>query len=112
MRTTAKTIGSCLGLLAVLVFTTQPTRLPSVMLIVPFLLIFVVLSLTIALAIGWRHGGVGLKAIRAGCLGAALPVLLLVLQSVGQLTVRDSLTLCVLFGIIYFYMSKMSAVAR
>jgi len=97
-------------LLTLLLCTTQPARLPSAVLIVPFALMFAILALTISLAIGWRHGGMSARALRAGFLGAVLPILLLVLQSVGQLTVRDALTLFALFGITYFYMSKVNAV--
>jgi hypothetical protein len=110
MKKTAKIIGVCSLVLAVLLLTTQPARLPSAVLIVPFALMFAILALTISLAIGWRHGGMSARALRAGCLGAILPILLLVLQSVGQLTMRDALTLFALFGITYFYMSKVNAV--
>lgn len=109
MKTTAKIIGGCLVLLVTLLCTTQPDRLPSAVLILPFALMFAILALLIALAIGWRHGGISSKAIRAGCTAAVLPTLLLVLQSVGQLTLRDALTLFALFGITYFYMSKVNA---
>jgi hypothetical protein len=112
MKRVAKIIGSCLALLAVLTFTTQPARLPSVALIVPFLLMFAILALSIALFLAWRHGGMQTKALRSGTIGAVLPILLLVLQSLGQLTLRDALTLFALFGLAYFYMSKVSAVAR
>jgi hypothetical protein len=110
MKKTAKTIGVCMLLLAVLLGSTQPAKLPSVVLIVPFALMFAILALTIALAVGWRHGGMSARALRAGFLGATLPILLLILQSVGQLTVRDALTLFALFAITYFYMSKVNAV--
>ena len=107
---TATITGVCLLVLAVLLGTTQPARLPSAVLIVPFALMFAILALTISLSIGWRHGGMSPRALRAGCLGAILPILLLVLQSIGQLTLRDALTLLALFGITYFYMSKVNAV--
>jgi hypothetical protein len=110
MKKTAKIIGACTLLLALLLCTTQPAKLPSAVLIVPFALMFAMLALTIALAIGWRHGGMSARVLRAGFLGAVLPILLLVLQSVGQLTLRDALTLFALFGITYFYMSKVNAV--
>ncbi len=109
MKTTAKVIGSCIALIAVLLLSTEPTKLPSAVLILPFFLMFVVLALSIALAIGWRHGGMSLKSLRAGFVGAILPILLLVLQSVGQLTLRDALTLFALFGITHFYMSKVNS---
>lgn len=109
MKTTAKIIGTCLLVLAVFLSTTQPQRLPSAVLIMPFALLFVMLALLVALAIGWRHGGVTSRHIRIGCTSAVLPVLLLVMQSVGQLTLRDALTLFALFAIAYFYMSKVNA---
>jgi hypothetical protein len=70
---------------------------------------FAVLALSIAMAIGWRHGGVTTKALRSGAVGAVLPILLLVLQSVGQLTLRDACMLFALFGLTYFYMSKVNS---
>lgn len=38
-----------------------------------------------------------------------LPVLLLALQSLGQLTWRDAATLLLIFGVGYFYMSRVGA---
>lgn len=112
MKKTAKLAGACALLLVTLLSITRPDQLPSAVLIMPFVLMFAVLALLIALAIGWRHGGVSSKTLRSGCIGAILPILLLVLQSVGQLTLRDALTLFALFGITYFYMSKVNAVVR
>lgn len=40
--------------------------------------------------------------------GTVLPVLLLALQSLGQLTVRDVVALILLFAVGYFYMSRMT----
>ena len=40
--------------------------------------------------------------------GTVLPVLLLALQSLGQLTVRDVVTLVVLFVVAHFYVSRLS----
>jgi phosphatidylglycerophosphate synthase len=37
---------------------------------------------------------------------AALPVMLLALQSIGQLTIRDTITLIVIFVAGYFYVSR------
>ncbi len=64
-----------------------------------------------------RGGGqnkiVGMKASRprliAGLI-AAFPVLLLVLQSIGQLTAWDILMVVALFIIAYFYIIKTSAI--
>jgi len=50
--------------------------------------------------------------MRFALLCAGLPTLLLAMQSVGQLTIRDIVTLFVFFGITYFYMSRMSIAKR
>jgi len=109
MKTTAKGIGCCLLALSLLLVLTQPSRLPSVVLIIPYFLMFAVLALSIALIVSIHRGSMTGRALRAGCVSATLPMLLLVLQSVGQLTWRDTLTLFALFGITYFYMSKINA---
>jgi len=109
MKRVVKIVGIAGASLVTIVTTTQPARLPSVVLIVPFVLMFAILALTIALAIAWQQGNMTFKAIRAGCMAALLPILLIVLQSVGQLTFRDGLTLAALFVITYFYMSKVNA---
>jgi hypothetical protein len=112
MKATVKIMASCMAILVIFLCATQPDRLPSAILILPFVLMFIVLTLLIALVIGFQQGGIALKTIRAGCIAATLPILLLILQSVGQLTLRDALTLFALFGITYFYMSKVNVVAR
>jgi hypothetical protein len=109
MKRVVKVIGIASLSLATILTTTQPARLPSIVLIVPFVLMFAILALTIAMLIAWRHRVMPFKAIRAGCMAALLPILLIVLQSVGQLTFRDGLTLVALFVITYFYMSKVNA---
>lgn len=110
MRQVLKIIGVISALLIILLTTTQPADLPSIVLIVPFVGVMLILSLTIACVIAW-HGDrkITYRTIRIGCIGALLPILLLVLQSVGQLTWRDGLTLIALFVITYFYMSKINA---
>ena len=109
MKRVVKIVGIAGVSLATIVTTTQPARLPSVVLIVPFILMFAILGLTIALVIAWQKDRMTFKAIRSGCMAALLPVLLLILQSVGQLTLRDGLTLIALFAITYFYMAKVNA---
>jgi len=112
MRRMVRVVGLAGLALVTLITTTEPARLPSVVLILPFVLMFAILALTIAMFIAWRKGSVTFSTIRAGCLTALLPILLLVLQSVGQLTLRDGLTLVALFAITYFYMVKVNAVAH
>jgi len=95
---------SSLILLLILLFT-DPKGLPSVVLIAPFLLLFVMLLLLISFMVG-KYGIGRSKRLRIGLIGSSIPVLLLVLQSLGQLTVRDALAIFVLFGIAYFYIAR------
>jgi hypothetical protein len=41
-------------------------------------------------------------------MGTALPMLILVLQALGQLTIRDLLTIVALFAIAHFYLSRIT----
>jgi len=112
MKRIVKIIGILGFALLAILTTTQPARLPSVVLIVPFVLMFAILALTISLLIAWRHKALSFKAVRAGCMAASLPMVLLILQSVGQLTLRDGVTLVALFLLTYFYLSKVTTVVR
>lgn len=97
---------SVASLILLLIFLfTDPRSLPSIALIVPFLLLFIVLSLIIAFVAG-KSGLSPNKRLRIGLIGSGIPVLLLVLQSLGQLTFRDTLAIFALFGIAYFYIAR------
>jgi hypothetical protein len=105
MRHTLRLAGLCLLLLLVFILSTNPQTLPSVLLILPFILVFIFVFLTL-LSIGTSRGVMRAKAARVAVFGAALPTLILVLQSLGQLTLRDVLTILVLFCMAYFYMTR------
>lgn len=97
----ARKIGRVLILyiaLAIFLFSTDPSNLPLILLLVPFLLLFFSLFGTIyygfALFIPATKLARPKRMVIAGCL-ALLPVILLVLKSINQLTVRDVL----IFGI-------------
>ena len=101
-----------------LLLLTDPTKLPSALLIAPFILLFVSIYMTVVevMSVGRaadKNKIVGLKATRprliAGLI-AGFPVLLLVLQSIGQLTPWDVLTVVGLFIVAYFYIIKSSVV--
>ncbi|HSW65883.1 MAG TPA: hypothetical protein VLI54_01955 [Bacillota bacterium] len=71
----------------------------------PFILIFITLfSLVRAFARNYAKPLSG--NVRLAVLGAALPTLLLVLRSLGQLTLRDVITVMALFVITYFYVGR------
>lgn len=102
----------------ILLLLSNPTRLPSAVLILPFILLFVSIYMTVKEVLHLLRGGeqnkvVGMRAHRprliAGLI-ACFPVLLLVLQSIGQLTAWDVLTVVALFVITYFYITRSSAV--
>jgi hypothetical protein len=101
-----KLAGACLAVLLVLLLTTQPAQLPAPMLIVPFMLLFLFLTPVLygaCRARGVSKGrGVGVSLLLAGML-----VVLLALQSVGQLSWRDAVIIVVLFGVTYIYVTRM-----
>jgi hypothetical protein len=107
MARSNKLVVLCTTSLMLLLVSTEPSKLPSILLILPFLLIFVVLVLLIVGALRWK-GLPNARSIRLALLGATLPMLALVLQSLGQLTVRDLITIIVLFAITYFYLSRIT----
>lgn len=91
--------------LLVLFLTTDPQKLPSILLILPFLVIFGLVFYLVK----WfsvKRGISAKRAVRLALLCAALPTLLLVLQSIGQLTIRDVATTALLFFLSYFYISR------
>ena|GEM_PF-1943542 len=101
-----KLVGAMLVLLT-LFLTTDPQKLPSIMLILPFIIFF----LLIFFAAKWvlvRRIASPRKATRVAVLSAALPTLLFVLLSLGQLTVKDVATTAILFILSYFYISRNS----
>ena len=93
------------ALLALLLFGTNPRNINSAVLVAPFVLIFLILFLSASyflLAKGFTR-----KASWAIAAFIALfPTLLLVLRSIGQLTVRDVATIAALFVIAYFYVAR------
>jgi hypothetical protein len=75
------------------------------MLIVPFLLIFIGLLLIIRI-IFKKLGVAGRQNLGLAALIASLPVVVLAMQSLGQLTIRDCAMLVALFVIAYFYVYR------
>ncbi len=95
----------CFLTLLILFFGIDPNKVPSFVLVLPFILLFALLLCGIMYILESR--GVGsAKRLRMGVLCASLPILVLVLQSIGQLTVKDVLTVLLLFVISYFYISR------
>jgi hypothetical protein len=100
--------GGCFAILLVLFFSVEPNKVPSFMLVVPFILLFILLVSSISSFLQ-KQGVEDKKGIKIAVLCAGLPMLLLVLQSIGQLTLRDVLAVLLLFGLSYFYLSRTAA---
>lgn len=106
MKRLAIAIGVSAGLFVVLLLATDPRRLPSFMLIVPFVLSAILLFSIIRLVLH-LFGLLGTQSKQVAVLGSAIPTLLLVLQSVGQLTIRDAGIVVLLTSLSYFYISRL-----
>lgn len=98
--------------LAVIFTVTNPRSLPSIALFAIFALLYVVLVQVVVLlmfaakkllGVGWRTSTIR----RVGFSVALLPVFLLLLQSVGQLTIRDSVLAVTLTVLLYIYSHRM-----
>jgi hypothetical protein len=107
MKKTLIISGVCLLTVVVLFMATDPNKVPSFVLVIPFLLLFAFLwSLTSLLL--QKRGLSTRRSLKIGMLCAAIPIVLLVLQSIGQLTLKDVLTISALFFVSYFYMTRLS----
>jgi hypothetical protein len=97
-------------ILVALLLSTQPNTLPSIVLIVPFVLIFVFIW-TISFMTFRKYAVSKLRSVRLSLVLAGLPVSLMLLQSIGQLTIRDVITILLFFSLAYFYISRLAAPA-
>lgn len=97
--------------LALFMVATQPSKLPVVGLIVPFALLYMSLYHTWRLMSGLRlryiladpERAPGRRVAIVVCLSV---VLLIVLESLGQLTVRDVSTIGAIFALGYLYIAR------
>jgi membrane protein implicated in regulation of membrane protease activity len=90
---------------------TNPAKLPPAVLMVGFAILTGILYCIVRLVarllnLKERVTKGQYNGILAGATG--LPIMMLALQSLGQLTVRDTVTLAVLAAAGYFYMSRLS----
>ena len=93
-----------------LLFFTNPQHLRPVFLVVPLFVFFLAVFLSLVVLLGavmsrrdrplTRNNVIALAVI------TAFPVLLILLQSIGQLSVRDIITLVLIILILGFYVSK------
>jgi len=107
MGRSGKIILACMVGLLLLMISTRPTHLPTIMLVTPFILLSTATALTFVRIFRWQ-GMAFAKSVRMGLIATSLPMLVLVLQSLGQLTIRDLGTILAIFAIAYFYLSRLS----
>jgi hypothetical protein len=107
MKKTAIIGGVCLLALVILFLFTDPNKTPSLILVLPFVLLFATLA-SVASMLLQRLSPNNPKSLRIGLLCAAVPTALLILQSIGQLTFKDVLIIGALFPVSYFYMYRLS----
>jgi hypothetical protein len=106
-------LGALCGLLLIAAgffILTNPLTVPPAVLMIGFVILFAIAYCILSLlfrttGLKERWSGTQARGYLIG--GAALPVILLALESLGQLTVRDVITLAVIYGIGYFYMGRM-----
>jgi hypothetical protein len=88
-------------------FAANPGDLPLPLLVVPFLLFLVIFYLVARWLLASFFSNLDRRTQKvAGLLLASLPVLLMVLQSIGQLSVRDLLIVFVLMAGLAFYLRR------
>lgn len=97
--------------IALLFVSTNPEKLPAAVFIGLFALVYgFFYGLFALVGIGLRKIGVlawsDVRVVRTSLAVACLPVFLLVLQSIGQLTVRDILLSSGLFILLYLYFGR------
>jgi hypothetical protein len=99
-----------LGLYAavpIFLLSTNPEHLPLLLLWVPFLLLGAVLYIS-ARILGGRHGHLhGRRLTSISIIAAVLPVLLLILSSIDQLTLRDTVIAVALILAGIFYLQRL-----
>lgn len=92
-------------LLLGLLMSTDPNGLSSFILIMPFILVFTIIW-SLSFSSSRKRGISRLRSVRLSLVLAGLPVSLMLLQSIGQLTPRDIVTILAFFGVAYFYISR------
>jgi len=112
MKTPLKTAVALLAVLLLFMATTEPAKLPLLLLIIPFILLYALVIAALAVTTGIAGKPVTVKHIRRYAGWTALPMLLLVLQSTGQLTFKDAGIIILLFILGYFYMAHNGKLAR
>ena len=100
------TLVGVLFILFLLMFT-DPKKMPLVILVMPFLLLFITIYSGTKLLLSQTRLKVNSRRqTMVASASAALPVLLLLFQSIHQLTLRDVLVAVSLVVLVVFYISR------
>lgn len=112
MKSLVASVCFSVGLVMLFVFT-NPDKIPAIIFVVVFVLLyglFVSLGLLVLSVLRrveilmWQRS----KIIKTAFSVAGLPFILLLLQSLGQLTIKDVFLVMILFFLLYFYFSRLS----
>lgn len=91
----------------IFITTTNPNELHVGWLLVPLVVLYMALYKSFALLLARKGGGISPRRRAMAGLAAAIPILLMGLGSIGQLTGRD-LIIILAFGIVgVFYISRL-----
>lgn len=100
----------CLLITLLILLTTNPKEVPIAVLMLPPLLSFAALALIAYQVLGLFSVGKGRTRAQRTTLAlicAGVPILLLVLKSVDQLSARDIILFSVLVGLLTFYLGRL-----
>ncbi len=93
--------------LPLLLLLTDPQKLPLIALVLPVVLIFVICFVTVLLIVRLVRPSTGATKQRViAFLSALLPTLIIVLQSIQQLSTKDVLIVLSLWLVFVWYMQK------
>jgi hypothetical protein len=99
-----------------IVLSTNPQRVSPLFLALPLLIFFVALFLTLLALMSsfarQRGHHLSRNMIVAASVTAAFPALLLLLQSIGELSLRDIITLILIIIVLGVYLSKIGFTKR
>lgn len=94
-------------ILIVILLTTNPDNMPLPVITIPFIVIFLCLFLTADLIARYIFSNLKPKSrTKISMVLAVFPVLLIILQSINQLTVKDLIITVGLFLLLVFYFKK------
>lgn len=101
-----------LVLALLILISTNPQNLPAIFLLLPFVFFFLALFLAILAVNTYLSKNEltdsGSKNVFFSFLMAGYPTMLILLQSIGQLSVRDVITLTLICGLSAFYVTRSS----